>query len=632
MNKQHSHRFLWVSTAILLLAAWLRLFMLQGVPLGLARDEVRNAEIVSHILQGEHALFFRAGFGHEPLYHYFAVSFQVLLGDNVLSVRLPSVFLGMLLIAAVLRWAKRDFGQVTAVVAGVGLAVGWMPIIFSRVGIRPIMDPLFLLGVAWFWWKRPFWAGVFLGLSFYTYTAARVNFLIPLFFAGYLLILWVWQKREGSLWSRLKSPLFILGTAVVIYVPLAYTLQADPTLQGRVQELSGPLTALQAGDVQPVLTATIQTLGIFSFTGPPRWTYTIEGLSIFNWVTAIFFYIGLFVALWRVLLPRYAFVLIWLGVGLIPSAITPDFPSIIRIIGALPVIYLLPGIAIAAVAERVQARQKYTAVPVALALIYLIFLAGYTIANGFTTWPSNEVTRHKYQTIFQEMGEHWQTNPVEMMVVVDDFFEPIEQQSLQFNMNEDVGARWVQTSPAATGALVLPSVGTGLLYIPEYAAPSPDLLQVAGVSQEFIHRNGIRPFFTVHALPETVFIPNPIEPVQFDEKISFLGHMEEGQDGHLQLFTYWYVDSALPYDLTIFIHLLDEQGNLISQHDGFDAIPETLHQGDIVVQRHILPLTAPFPENYMLRTGLYLRDSGTRLSHADGLADSIILQESTGHE
>ena len=81
--------FLWASLAVLLTAVFMRLYLLQGIPLGLARDEVRNTEIVSGIRQGEHALFFRAGFGHEPLYHYFGVPFQVLLGDNVLSVRLP---------------------------------------------------------------------------------------------------------------------------------------------------------------------------------------------------------------------------------------------------------------------------------------------------------------------------------------------------------------------------------------------------------------------------------------------------------------------------------------------------------------------------------------------------------------
>lgn len=620
-----SHRFLWLATAVLLLAALLRLFMLQGIPLGLARDEVRNAEIVSHILQGEHALFFRAGFGHEPLYHYFGVPFQVLLGENVLSIRLPSVFLGMLLIAAILRWAKRDFGQTVAIFAGAGLAVGWMPIVFSRIGIRPIMDPLFLVGMAWFWWKRPFWAGVLLGLSFYTYTAARVNFLIPLGFAIYQLIFWVGHKRVEVLWPKLKPALIILGTAIIIYLPLQWTLSADPSLQGRVQELAGPLTALQAGDVQPVLQATIQTLGIFSFTGPPRWTYTVEGLPVFNWGTAVFFYIGLLIALWRLRLPKYALILIWLAVGLIPSAITPEFPSIIRIIGSLPIIYLLPAIAIVTLAEKLPNQRRKSAICTAIGVFYLAVLALFTIQYNFLLWPQNEVTRHKYQTTFFEMGAYAAANKGTDMVIADDFYEPIERQSLHFNMTENADSRWVQTSAAAAGALVLPQGEKDWLFMQEFATLDSALMAAAGVSETPVYRNEIGPFFTVHQLPEILDIPNAETATTFAKQLTFLGYDILPQESDLQLFTYWRVAAPLPPDLALFAHLLDPEGNLMTQHDGLDAIPETLQVGDLIVQRHLLPLATPLPESYELRVGAYLRDSGLRLTRDGESIDYVRL-------
>ena len=624
---QQSTRFLWMATAVLLLAALMRLFMLQGIPLGLARDEVRNAEIVSHILQGEHALFFRAGFGHEPLYHYFGVPFQVLLGENVLSIRLPSVFLGMLLIAAVLRWAKRDFGQTVAVLAGAGLAVGWMPIVFSRIGIRPIMDPLFLVAMAWFWWKRPFWAGVMLGLSFYTYTAARVNFMMPLCFAIYQLLYWLWQHREGSLWVRLQPALIILGTAVIIYLPLQWTLSADPTLQSRVQELGGPLTALRSGDLQPVFVATIQTLGIFSFTGPPRWTYTVEGLSLFNWLTAVFFYIGLFIAIWRIRLPQYALVLIWLAVGLIPSAITPEFPSIIRIIGSLPIIYLLPAIAIVAIGEKLPIKQKTELSSAIIGAFYILALTFFTVQNNFIQWPQNEVTRHKYQTMFYEIGSYSADHSRSAMVIVDDFYEPIEEQSLHLNFADTKEARWVQSSPAAAGALVLPQGERHLLFMPEFATIAPELLQVAGIADTPQYRNEIRPFFTVHQLPENLAIPNNETETTFDQKLTFLGHDLLLQESELELFTFWRVDAPLPSDLALFVHLLDAEGNMISQHDGLDAIVSTLQVHDVIVQRHLLPLTNPLPEDYQLRVGAYLRENGIRLTHDGELSDHILLGE-----
>ncbi|MBK7216186.1 MAG: glycosyltransferase family 39 protein [Candidatus Promineofilum sp.] len=175
---------------ILLLAAAFRLVALGDVPPGLAQDEVLDADIALFIRGGEHALFFRHGYGHEPLYHYLAAPFAPLLGDNWLAIRLPSVYLGLLLVALTMRWARRDYGTVAAVVAGLGLAISWWPVIFSRIGIRPILAPLLLVAAVWFWplrratvTQRGLWsaalAGFWLGLSTYSYTAARVAPLIP---------------------------------------------------------------------------------------------------------------------------------------------------------------------------------------------------------------------------------------------------------------------------------------------------------------------------------------------------------------------------------------------------------------------------------------------------------------------
>ncbi len=173
--------FIWLATFVLLLAGALRLVLLADVPPGLSQDEVLNADIVKFILRGEHALFFRHGFGHEPLYHYLSVPFQLVLGDNVLAIRLPSAFLGMVMIAITMRWAKRDFGMIAALIAGLGLAVSWWAIVFSRVGIRPMLEVVLLVAAVWAWPRRPWLAGVLLGLTIYSYTAGRFIFLLPLF-------------------------------------------------------------------------------------------------------------------------------------------------------------------------------------------------------------------------------------------------------------------------------------------------------------------------------------------------------------------------------------------------------------------------------------------------------------------
>ncbi len=209
----------------------MRLIFLQDVPPGLSQDEVLNADIVTFIRQGYHALFFREGYGHEPLYHYWSVPFQVLFGDNILSIRLPAVYLGLLLVALTMRWTRREFGSFAAVAAGIGLAISWWPVIFSRIGLRPIMEPVLLLLFAWFWPRRPWLAGLFLGLSLYTYTGARVLLLLPLSLFLYWLLAGRWAMvSKGRLFRwQLPQPavaaLIVLLVSLLLALPLALPLK-----------------------------------------------------------------------------------------------------------------------------------------------------------------------------------------------------------------------------------------------------------------------------------------------------------------------------------------------------------------------------------------------------------------------
>ncbi|WP_420631978.1 ArnT family glycosyltransferase [Candidatus Leptofilum sp.] len=621
-SSTEKRRFVWWGTAVLLIAATFRLILLHDVPPGLAQDEVLNADIVQFIRGGTHALFFREGFGHEPLYHYFSVPFQLLLGDNVLSIRLPAVTLGLLLVALTLRWAKRAFGVGTAVLTGIGLAISWWPIVFSRVGIRPILEPVLLLVFAWFWPKRPWLAGLFLGLSVYSYTGARVVFAIPVLLAVYFFLA---QKHTEWRNEQIKAALLTLGVSLLVALPLFLTLRADPTLQQRVDQLLGPLEALQNGDFQPIWQTTVQTLGVFSFTGDPRWTYSLPGRPLFDWGTAVFFYAGLCIVLWRWRQPRYAFVLIWLGVGLIPSAVTPQAPSTVRLVGALPVVYLLPALAGTAVYQRLR-QQKLaswqTIVRPALAALLLgmlIFNSYRTVQDSFVTWAQAETTRlNHYQTVLLDVARHWHmaAHPAEQLVVAEAFFEPIDRDSLIRNLGYDPQARWVQTGEGATGAVVWPGGGDGRFYIPEFAAPAPDLLAVAGIGTTPQFRSENVPSFAIYPLPDTPPTLQTVEPTHFDEQITLMGYeiLPPIVGEPLVAYTLWRVEQALPSNLAAFMHLVDDTDQIVAQHDGFDAAPITLRSGDLVLQRHVLPVeSAGAATQFDLYLGLYLRGSGERL-------------------
>ncbi len=612
----HGSRFTACATAVLLLAALFRLLWLQDVPPGLAQDEVLDADIAAFIRGGQHAFFFREGYGHEPLYHYLATPFAPLLGDNTLAVRLPSVILGLLLVALALRWARREFGPITAVAAGFLLAVSWWPLIFSRIGIRPILLPVLLLLAVWFW-QRPWLAGLFLGLSFYSYTAARIIFLLPL---GYALAQrWAGQRTIGEMaWWRWLA--ITLGVFMLVAAPMQLTLWRDPSLQQRVDQLSGPLDALRQGDVGPVLQTTLATLGVFSFTGDPRWTYSLPGRPLFDGVTAVFFYAGLGLALWRWRNERMSLLLVWLAVGLIPSAVTPQAPSTVRLVGALPVVCLLPGLAFSRLIQSPKLNQS--ALIRASLFLFLLVLAGWngvrTVGDGFLRWPQAQETRlHHYQAVLLDMSRHLKAAPVERLVVAEAFYEPIDADSFRRTLGYDPQARWVQTGSELAGALVLPAGGSdGRLYVPEYAPIPMELLTAAGITAVPLYRSDGFPSFAVYTLPPVPATAVSPPLVTFGGRVSLLHYevLSRQQGEALRLLTWWRVERPLPPDLASFVHLLNAQGALLSQHDGWDAASSLLQPGDVVVQRHLLP-AAPAEEEYTLRVGLYERGSSQRWLH-----------------
>jgi hypothetical protein len=94
----------------------------------------------------------------------------------------------------------------------------------------------------------------------------------------------------------------------------------------------------------------------------------------------------------------------------------------------------------------------------------------------------------------------------------------------------------------------------------------------------------------------------------------------------------WQAKGVPDIDYTVFVHLLDEDGKLVAQHDGFPAAgayPTSWWlPGDVIQDYHILyPAESP-QTSWSLRVGLYDRETAQRLPvfTADGerLPDDVI--------
>jgi hypothetical protein len=101
---------------------------------------------------------------------------------------------------------------------------------------------------------------------------------------------------------------------------------------------------------------------------------------------------------------------------------------------------------------------------------------------------------------------------------------------------------------------------------------------------------------------------------QGDHRIAFTGFRREPRpsDNAVVVYTLWRQLST-PSPVKIFVHLLNGQGELVSQWDGLGAAWEGWWRGDQLVHAHQLPLPAGLtPGRYTLWSGLYQPESGER--------------------
>ncbi len=138
---------------LVLLAFFFRVWQLNDVPPGLHHDEVIIGQVAKDILRGNFAIYFTAGYGHEPLYHYLVAGFFAVIGASAFALRLASAFLAVLGLVVAYRLTRRLFSPVVAVGMLAWMSVSLWPVFFARVGLRGITLPLLTTLTAYFLWK-----------------------------------------------------------------------------------------------------------------------------------------------------------------------------------------------------------------------------------------------------------------------------------------------------------------------------------------------------------------------------------------------------------------------------------------------------------------------------------------------
>ena len=212
----------WSLVALVVLGGlYLRLHRIDLIPWGLNTDEAINGIEVGEIVRGKpFASVTVRGLNRETMFHYLtAFSYRnpglalnllrtlpaesaldlqpKLVNDELMDLVFPlrsvAIAAGTLTLLAFYVFARDRFGWRVALLAALFLAVSPWHLLYSRVGFRVILAPLFAIAAVGLFlralesgkWREHLACGAVVGFGFWTYTSFRV---IPLALAVFLLL------------------------------------------------------------------------------------------------------------------------------------------------------------------------------------------------------------------------------------------------------------------------------------------------------------------------------------------------------------------------------------------------------------------------------------------------------------
>jgi hypothetical protein len=471
---------------------------------------------------------------------------------------------------------------------------------------------------------------LFVAATLHTYLAARVLWLLFPAFLAYLALL------HRPAFRRLWPPaLGGLAAAGLLTVPMFAYLSRHPEAETRLEMLDRPLQNLLAGDFGPLLGNAAEAILalVWPGYGDHFLAYNIPGRPALDALTAAFLVLGLVAAAARFKRPAYAFLLMWLAAGLLPSLITGAEANTTRNLGALPAVYLTAAVGFVALARRLAARAGRPVRAIAAAALagWLLVAAALSTGAYFDRWAESPDVRAAYRSTtvaaLAHVAERDLTGPVVISTVYPGAaHDPSVGRVL---LPEAADLRWVD----ARKALLLPAARPAWLVVPDstplhaafaaYAEPE---------GQVTVRPTDLDASFGVYRLAP--FEPLPAAPLaDFDGALALLEarwlQPSVGPGETAELLTIWQVvdparvgpaaPPALQTEVVFFTHLLDQEGQLLGQHDSLEAPAWDWQAGDVVFQVH--PIAVPTETRvglYAAAVGVYDRQSGDRLPARDG--------------
>lgn len=661
-------REIFLVAAILLVAAFMRLYHLDQLPPGLHYDEAFNATQAQKVLAGvERPLVFSEDLTEEPMAIYTASIFFALFGASPFTLRLVSAVVGILTVASLYLLSRQLFeSRVAALLSALVLAILYWHINFSRLGMEPIFLSLMLtLAMAFFVRAvRPLpsppltkgrvgvglsfslflfreggrglgqfsfaLAGFFAALTLYTYKPSLfVPVLFIAFFATEILI-----DRNNISRSSRGLVLFLLA-AVLVFAPLGLYWATHPS-----EFVERPSSVL----ISPVALAdnVAQVSAMFFLHGDENPRSNLPGRPILDPILAIGFIVGVAVSLARWKRIESRLMLVWLVAMVLPSVLTDFAPHFGRSIGAAPVVALITGYGFDAILIGAKHSQDINSAQTSMgrasqffrmllranaSLLQLVLIIGLTFStfstfhDFFDIWAARTGQFDSFDVGLLSLARSLRAEPANEAI----FISPVDSNhyTLQFGLNGEQAQSF-----DGRRALALPEPGAAVAYgiiTRDDSRSLPRLRKIfpSGRAVGTIYDFTAQPYaviFRAEGSPQIA--PQKRLGARLGDSISLIGYDLARNGNEIALTLYWGSIAETHEDYTVFVHLLNSASQVMAQDDARPGHGSFLtthwRAGQVVLDDHRLVTTSDVPPGeYQIEIGMYVLETGTRVRMTD---------------
>lgn len=647
-------------TALLVLAALLRLWDLAHLPPGFNRDELAHIRITEAMKAGEVSVYYQIGdrLTRAALFGALNTVASDLVGGGLLGYRMLPLWGGLLTLALLYALGRRLFGVPVALIALAAMSVNLRAVLLARTvtaeSLVPLYTLLMLLCLAVAFNLRhevtfrvpytlPFaLLAALAGTSGYLHYSTLV--LGPLALVFFLHLWRTGQPLARRVWSMW---IFVVVLATIVALPYLVSTLRDPKLsEAYILWRERPTSAGEAVE------GLVNAAGGLLWQGDERVTANAGGYALLGPVLALLLIAGTLQAIRRWRDPRYALLLLSLAAGLLTDAWIKPGATFTANLVALPAVFLLVGVGGQAVWNGLRGRGLARSWRPLTALALVILAANVLAMRDrlYHDWKRSPAVRAAYHGDLAALAAYLDRTPDDLPVSLcitgmnvpgDAGLSPRQILGL---MRHRAGEP-VRHSDCRAG-LVLINAGAPMRFVfadPDDRATMPPeladwLAEAEPVAAEGLPAGSVLRLDVEQRLRDAggrwgllapaYFLPDadeqPVQarlPVPLEEGLTFAGYdpsvfNDERRPGGdpIVLVTYWRVDEPLPDDLGIYAHLLGYtqteppvlQIEPWAEANSIDVQPGELEPRDFFIQVSYIWLRENLrPDRYALTVGAY---------------------------